>query len=231
MKIRKLSILFLFLFFIIKISASPEGPQSINLISNETNSNPAQLVNISGGKIATLNLTVSSQSLKWKALVGQISGQFKLGDSSGSTIFNWSISNFSGEVYATRNSSTLDWSSVTCATNSSLETENIYLNHTNPSDNLTATFSNKNHPLFYVAGNQIAENSCQSLNTYVSNQSQSSSFFEIALQENSNIIYSTILEDNVVGFDNNEYDFQMIVPERTDSGTGSTAYYLYLELD
>jgi hypothetical protein len=62
-------------------------------------------------------------------------------------------------------------------------------------------------------------------------------FEEIALYDGAteagggNIIYASILEEDVAGYDGATYDFQMIVPENGLSTFSSrTAYYLYVEL-
>ena len=47
---------------------------------------------------------------------------------------------------------------------------------------------------------------------------------------NGDIVYATILEQDAQGFDNNQYDFQMIVPEVGLTWSSSTAYYFYVEL-
>ena len=162
-----------------------------------------------------------------------MSGSFTLDDSSGSTIYDWSIATVGGEVYATRNSSTIVWTTVGCANTSNLESENSALGHSSADDNITATFSGSTHVEFFVGAVNISQNSCPTLNTYVGNSSQDSSFEEIALYESTggNLVYATILEDDVVGFDGDVYDFQMIVPEVGTPGfSGSTAYYLYVEL-
>ncbi|HDK41847.1 MAG TPA: hypothetical protein ENG87_00595 [Candidatus Pacearchaeota archaeon] len=108
------------------------------------------------------------------------------------------------------------------------------MNHTNSDDNITATFNDNTHSAFYVASVSITANSCPTLNTYVNDASQDTSFEEVALYEalGGNIIYSTILEQDTTGFDGNSYDFQMIIPENGDPGfTGLTTYYLYVELN
>jgi hypothetical protein len=54
----------------------------------------------------------------------------------------------------------------------------------------------------------------------------------MALYDSTSIIYATILENDLAGYDGQTYDFQMLVPENGSQGfTGATAYYLYVELD
>lgn len=213
--------------------AQPVGPSGITMVSNETKGTTAGVeVNISGGTISTLNITAVSQNLKWKAFVGYVTGKFTLDDASSSTIYDWTLTTVSGQIYTTRNSTTPTWSSIACADLTDIENENVALSHTNPQDNLTSTFTSSTHPEFFVGGVQIAQDSCGfALNTYVNNVSQGSEFYEVALSAEDNIVYATIIEEDETGFDGNDYDFQMIVPEVGSPGfSGSTAYYLYVEL-
>ena len=218
-------------------SAAPVPPDSIGIISNETSVTPSAVsINISGGRIATINLTTNTQNTRWKAFVGNVTGSFSLDDASGSTIYDWSLTTISGEIYATTNSSTITWSTVNCSNVTTLEFENTKMSHSNIADNITRTFNrgiNGTHDQFFVGALAIAQNTCPTLNTYVGNSTQDSSFEEIALYESAgnNIVYASIMEPEVEGFDGNSYDFQMIVPENGALGfTSSTAYYLYVEL-
>lgn len=214
------------------IFAAPVGPDGMSVISNETRTAPsAVMLNVSGGVISTINLTANVQNPRWKAFVGQVIGSFTLDDASGSTIYDWTLSSVTGRVYSTRESGSISWSSIGCASVANMESENNAMSLTSSDDNITATFDDTTHSLFYVGSTSISANSCPTLNTYVSNSSQDVSFEEMVLYDTSNIVYATILEENVAGFDGNVYDFQMIVPENGTAGyTGSTAYYLYVEL-
>jgi len=223
------------------VSAAPTGPDSIAIDSNETKgATSAYELNVSGGYVTTFNITSTTQNVRWKGMLGQVSGSFTLDDSTGSTLFDWSLATVAGEVYASRNSSTLLWSNIQCANVTLLENENTLMNHTNSADNITATFnttSGATHSQFVVASSTISANTCPTLNTYVSNVTQDTSFEEMALTDSTNfaaggnIIYTTILEQDVTGFDDIAYDFQMIVPENGyEAFSGSTAYYLYVEL-
>jgi hypothetical protein len=214
--------------------AIPDGPSEAIVISNETKTATAPYeFNVTGGYIYTINLTAVVQNPRWKAFIGNVSGKFTLEDSSGSAIFDWSLASISGEVYATRNSSSLNWAAIACASTANLESENTAMGHSGAEDNITATFSSGDHPELFVGGQQIAQDSCDHvLNTYVNSDPQTSVFFEIALNTESNIVYATIIEQSEAGFDGRPYDFQMIVPEIGTPGfSGATAYYLYVELE
>lgn len=217
------------------LSADPIGPSQTVSVWNETkNATSAAMFNISGGYIAALNLTASVQNTHWKAFVGWVNGAFTLDDFSGSTIYDWSLSVTTGRVYTTRDSSTIEWNLIQCANvTTTLAAENTAMFHNRTSDNITATFTYPGtHDPFWVAGRPINSNACPTLNTYINDVSQDDDFEEMALYDSTSIIYATILEDNLVGYDGQPYDFQMLVPENGSQGfTGATPYYLYVELD
>jgi hypothetical protein len=236
---------YLFAFIIGGVIAYP-NPPTIEHISNETGAVTVsnQYLNTTGGSITTMKLNATSQNLRWKAFVGNVEGTLTLDDGSGYTIFDWGTSTVGGVVYATRSSAAVNWDRLNCTwwitgdtTNRSVEEyENQEMNHTSIADNLTATFAQRDHSSFYVHHRQIQEDSCYAIHTYVNDTPQSTDFEEVLLYDGTNltdgsIVYATILEQDKQGFDNESYDFQMIVPENGAQGfKSSTAYYFYAEL-
>jgi hypothetical protein len=224
-----------FLFSDIFLSAAnPVGPNSVVSVSNETKgTTSAAFFNISGGYIAALNLTANVQNSHWKAFVGWVNGRFTLDDQGGATIYDWSLSVTTGRVYSTRDSSTIEWASIACANRATnLAAENIAMFHNRVTDNITKTFQPGTHDTLWVAGTNLGSGTCPTLNTYIGNVTQDSDFEEMALYDGTSIIYATILENDLAGYDSQTYDFQMLVPENGSQGfTGATAYYLYVELD
>jgi hypothetical protein len=218
------------------VIAVPSGP-TITFISNETKEPAGALtINTSGGSITKVVLNATTQNPRWKAYVGNVTGTLTLDDANDNTIFQWSLTTITGEVYATRFSGTINWSGVNCSNSTHLANEDKALNHTNRDDNITATFNEKVHRGFFVGTREILQNTCFSVHTYINSSSQQANFEEIALydgtnESNGNIIYTSPLEQEMYGFDNNTYDFQMIVPEvGLATWTSSTAYYFYVEL-
>ncbi len=233
-KTKEISYMFLFavLLFTSIAVATPTGPSAINVTSNETKTvTSSQEINISGGIISKINITASMQNPHWKAFVGWIDGKFTLDDSSGSTIYDWTLSSVGGEVYATRASGTANWGSISCADATEITAEDTALNHTGE-DNITSTFTAaSNAGTFVTAGTTISAGACSATNTYVNNVSQGATFEEVILHDTSDIIFATILEEDSTGYDGSAYDFQMLVPEvALDTWTSSTSYYLYVEL-
>ncbi len=216
--------------------ANPSGP-TITFIANETK-NPAgaTMINTSGGTITTVTLNATTQNLRWKAYVGNVSGTLTLDDGNDNTLFDWELTSVVGEIYATRTENSINWTGINCSNATHISYEEISLNHTNKDDNITSTFDDGTHRGFYVGTREILSDTCFAVHTYVNSSSQQSNFEEVILYDgtnetNGNIIYATPFEDNAYGFDNNTYDFQMIVPEvGLATWTGSTAYYFYVEL-
>ena len=226
-------VLFLFsiivgiLFTVTFIFALPDNPE-ITSISNTNNG----FINISGGVIAKINLTANFQNTRWKAFAGNITGKYTLSDSTGSTIFDWTYSSTTGKIYSTRASGSITWADVNCSSDTNLTDENTQLFFGDSSDNITRTFDDTTHSPFSAAGNTIYVNTCPTLNTYRNNVSQDTDFEEMILSDKIYSLYTTILEDDTIGYDGALYDFQMIVPENASSAwSASLAYYLYVELD
>ncbi|MCK4997006.1 hypothetical protein KAS08_01765 [Candidatus Pacearchaeota archaeon] len=213
--------------FAFLVRADPTGPDSIVRGTNETwsGSTSGEMVNISGGYIAKMNITSTQQNSRWKAFLGNVVGKFTLNDGSGATIYDWSSASVAGEVLASRNSTSIDWSSIGCASTANMEAENTALGHFG-SDNITATF-NKTGGNYQIAGQ--AANNCPATNPYVNNNTQDTAFQEIVLSVGGDIVYAANINATATGYDGNTYDFQMIVPEGT--AAGNTPYYLYVELD
>jgi len=218
-------------------AADPVGPGNIDSVWNETkNTTSAGFFNFSGGYIAALNLSASVQNTHWKAFVGWITAGFTLDDSGGSTIYDWTSAVTSGRVYATRDSSTIEWNLIDCAnvsTTLAAEDTAMFHNISSRPDTINTTFVYPGtHDPFWAAGHSFSANQCPTLNTYVNSGIQDEDFEEMALYDSTSIIYATMLEPGLTGYDGQTYDFQMLVPENgSQTFSGATAYYIYVELD
>jgi len=227
-------VVFLGLFFSFGlVLADPTGPGTLNVTDNETYAGQTTGTewDVEGGYISTINITATVQTENWKAFVGWMNGKFTLDDSSGSTIYDWTLSTISGEVYATRNSSSISWSSIGCATQGEVEAEDTTLEQSGD-DKINTTFTKDGSAIEYtVAGETITAGSCYATSTFVDNATQSGEFEETILHDGASIVYASVLEDNEDGFDENNYDFQMIVPENaSETWDSSIPYYIYVEL-
>lgn len=218
---------------ILYVLAAPQGA-SITFNQSETaTTRQADSHTAAGGSFTTLRLNVTSQTTKWKAYVGNISGKMTLDDSDNYTIYDWTLTVVQGEVYVSRNDS-VNFSSMVCANdgNISAEENNLNINATSD-DSISNTFNESVHKSFVIGGTgTITNSSCYAIATYVNDQSQTPSenanFQEILMSDKENMVFVTLLEDNQPGFDGGDYDFQIIVPD--DPSETSTTYYFYAEL-
>ena len=221
-------------FSVLFAGAQPSGGV---ITFNETqtkNASPAEYLNTSGGTFTTLLLYSETQNLKWKAYAGNVSGKLVLDDAQDFSIYQWETASHSGQVYASRNNS-VDWSGIGCAQTSQVEAEDTALNHTSGADDsVNSTFSSNIHKTFYVGTELIQNSTCRSTFTWVSDaapaQSENSPFQEILLYDGNNMVYTTPISDNTVGFNDETYDFQLIVPDRGVAGYAAQTYYFYVEL-
>src|SRR3989344_3194316 len=180
-KVLALAIFVFLLASAVLVYAAPSGP-IVTLISNETKSAaPATKINTTGGSITIMRLNATTQNPRWKAYVGNVTGTLTLDDANDNSIFQWSLTAVTGEVYATRASGNINWSGVNCSNLSHIALEEAALNHTNKDDNITSTFSSQLHNSFYIGTKQIFSNTCFSVHTFVNSSSQSARFEEVAL--------------------------------------------------
>ena len=179
-----ISLVLSFLFTTI-VQGIPTGP-TVSLLGNSTAAvGSAAKVNSTngslspGGFIFTTLIDSRQQNSRWKAYVGNVTGTLALDDASGNTIFQWSLTATSGEVYATRSSATINWSGINCTwhgesgisryvdSNRTIEEiENFVMNHSNKEDNITATFSRANHSQLVIGAITIAKNACFAVQTF-----------------------------------------------------------------
>ncbi|MCP3682403.1 MAG: hypothetical protein GY861_06895 [bacterium] len=227
----------------------PSGP-SIDLLGNSTKAASGggmfnQSTNDSaGGYIFYVNLSTTQQNMRWKAFVGNVTGKLTLDDANDKTIYDWTLSSLQGEVYATRESGSINWTGIACAPVNATEEENTLMNHSSPDDNITATFDGTDHTGFEVG--TVSVSSCRTTNVYV-NDSKSladtkDDFEEVLLYDKTavfdtttdvygNLIYASLIEENEYDYRNGSSDFQMLVAEGSGAWAGgATAYYFYVEL-
>jgi len=210
---------------------NPPGPTLISNNTEEPSVRPALMLNTTGGSVTTMVLNGTTQNLGWKAYVGNISGNLVLKDADNYSVFEWDLTTVTGEIYATRESTNVDWSSLTCAQAAQVGSEEAAMNQDAADvDSISNTFINTTHSEFYTAGIHFSTNQCNyTTATYISSAKQYDHFQEVLLYDSSYLVYTTLLENSSVGFDTSRYDFQMLVAE-DDTTTVNTAYYFYVEL-
>lgn len=211
----------------------PTAPNSVTNITSYSNNNTigAQF-NASGGTITEYNINAQTTNYRWKAYVGNVSGSLSLLDATNNAVYDWSITSVTGEIYATRNDTIINWDAISCANASNIALEQSGLNHNHTAiDNINKTFNHTNHPSFFAGISAITQNSCRASHLNVNNTVQSTYFAQVLLQNNQVVIYTTLLENHKPGFNNKTYDYQVLLPENAAMGPNpSTPYYFYVEL-
>ena len=221
----------------------PYGPSAIGRVSDERanfSGIAAQQIQAQAGNVTQLTINASIISTRWQGYYGNISGTITLDDGSGNTMFDWgSGAGFApiGEIYAANNTIS-NWSDIICVNfmsdgvpgqgginDSVLET--MYGMGATDVDGINETFSSTEN----VGVGLLTLSGCPATNTYVNNASQSASFNETLLTENSTgtVIFATEVSQDTVGFDGNPWDFQMIVGENGNV-SATTPYSFYVEL-
>jgi hypothetical protein len=222
------------LFNVANVAAVPVGPTILFNSTQTVSPRVATQITTAGGSFTTLVINATTQTPRWKAYVGNVTGKLALDDANNKSIFDWSVTSVTGEVYATRNS-TIDWSTIMCANSTVIINEQSGLNISNSNpDSINRTFANRVHRSFYVGTSLITNSTCPAIATYVNGSSQASlenaSFQEILLTDSaSRMVYSTLINQNTTGYNAQKFDFQMIVAENEFQQTPTT-YYLYAEL-
>lgn len=189
-------------------------------------------VDAEAGNVTELTIEALSVTKYWQGFYGNITGTITLDDANNNTLYNWSETSPSGQVYATR-SNTIDFSNdIDCASQAEIASEATNIGQSGTeSDHITATFDAQSHPAFTVGTADITGNTCNSTNTFVSDGDQSTDFYEVLLADGAGVfVYTAIIDADTTGFDSGTYDFQMLVGENGSDGT-TTPYYFYVELN
>lgn len=215
--------------------ALPAGPV-INYVSNSTAATVLTSRNQDEkGTITVLDINSNQQDYKWKAYVGNVTGKLTLDDGTANTIYDWTLGTPTGEVYVTRSSS-VTWTNVTCANDTVIQDEQTALGMlSTDNDNINKTFNYTVHQSILVGTKNIVNSTCRSTATYISDAMQTITettlFQEVLLSDSftGSLIYATTIEDDETGYNNETFDFQLLVAEN-ESSTTPTLYYFYVEL-
>ncbi|MFH2020102.1 MAG: hypothetical protein ABIJ34_01730 [archaeon] len=223
----------------IVFAVDPEGATLTNVSTSQKAASQPNIGNHSKGAINTIRLSSVQQDQKWKAYVGNVSSSFVLDDSDGYSIYQWTVSSFTGQVYITRDTPT--WANIACANETNKSAEDTMLTQSSlSSDSVNKTFATQTHKGFTVGGKSIVASTCFATATWVNDTSQTltvnSPFQEVLLWDGDAMVYTTFVENDRHGYRGDEsttnttYDFQAIVPENATAGSPNLFYYFYIEL-
>jgi hypothetical protein len=225
------------LLFMLALSATATYAAVVNPLSlsegtpetRDLTSLPTQSVEAQGGNVTSLNIDALSVTQSWQGYFGNITGTITLDDASNRTFYNWTLTSAQGEVYASI-ASGADFTTTSCASAAERTSEETYLGQAAADgDSISNTFTNGTHPTFDVSGTTIGVDECFNTNAFSNELNDTSRFHQILLADgSSNIVYTTIMDNDQVSFDNSIADFQILVGE--PNSAGSTTYFFFVEL-
>lgn len=215
-------------------TAQPDGATFISNTTDIVAPEAGAEISTVGGSFTIMVLNVTQQNPRWKAYVGNVTGELVLADSNYNQIYDWALATITGEVYVSR-SDNVSWTDIQCLTEPILLTEEAFMNIiTTAADSINNTFNNTVHKSFWIGDTQISNSSCRAIATYVNGTkqvlSENATFQEILLDDTANMVYATILEQDEQAYDQSKtFDFQLIVAD-DEFTSNPTPYYFYAEI-
>lgn len=237
-------------------AVEPDGASIIVGSSSRPLSGNASNHSAFAGNITLLTISTGSGATQsWQGYFGSVSGGLKLADATDSVLYNWSVVNPEGEVYASTNSTIL-WPHIQCfnlTANGTYNDEsgnggttNLYGTNvtqlestfnvdSSDLDSVNYTFSSFNHDSFFSASQEFAADECPSAQLFTNNsQSEDGLFEEVLLYEpvTASVVYTSILEESANGFNGSAIDFEMMVLEDGHGAdTATTTYFFFVEIE
>ena len=126
------------------------------------------------------------------------------------------------------NTSSADWTGIGCASEAEITAIESSLGITaTDGDRIALTYDRNDHPQFVLAGTTL--NGCNNTNAYVNSAKDESAFYQVLLTDGVGApVYTTLINESTTGFNNNDYDFQLLVGA---NGEAVSDLYFYIELD
>jgi len=230
-----------------EIPTEPEGPSTLSVV-NSTRRTPASAATIDAqaGNVTELSIYGSTVTQTWQAYYGNITGTITLDDALNHTIYDWQVTIPKGEIFASEGPIDFAYGNVQCYDfnmtdvgysdfNTLSEYETILGLDASSADGIDETFEEStNYTTFYV-GSKLINDICPKTNPYDQNETKDpNKFQELLLYDNTSnkIVYTSILEQDALGFDGRYWDFEMIVGENGHDGeAGTTQFYFYVEIE
>jgi hypothetical protein len=176
-------------------------------------------ITVVSGNITMASLEANMSTSRWAGLYGNATGVLNLGDSSSNVMYSWdAVGNI---VYASIASPT--WASLADANAANVTAAFAFINGA-LADNYTNTFTG--------APESIGSGIFSLSSDYATTRSGGATVWKTySLTDGTNIVFTGKVSNNGVAYNNQDADYQMIIPE---DGTGgdetATAWKLYLEL-
>jgi len=234
----------------IALAASvPEGPTTLTIdATSRRTAVTSPTLNAVAGNVTQLTVAGTTVTQTWQGYYGNVTGTITLDDANNNTMYDWSLASPEGEIYAA--TATVDWTSgnVRCFDldyDDTGDSTYVMLTELEPLlglaasdiDGVDETFpEGAGYANFYTGEYLIDSATCPTTQTYNGSETKdANSFQEVLLYDNTSdvVVYTGIIEETEpVGFNDLEWDFQMLVGENGHNGdTATTTYYFYVELE
>ncbi|MBM3200559.1 hypothetical protein FJZ53_06480 [Candidatus Woesearchaeota archaeon] len=230
-------------------------------VRSETSIAPAPSpIGAIAGNVTEVIISGYSVTQSWQGYMGNVTGVITLEDSSNYTMYNWNVTNPQGEVYAANNSVT--WTNIQCfnltatgtdgscdqtataggmnlcGKNASVLEIEFGMNPTDV-DGVDETFNmtqgSDQHDVFYTGSHMFDSGECAFARMFGSTGEAANNQWEEVLlwdPNGNNTVFTALLEQDLLGFDARNHDFQMMVLENGRLGdTSATNYYFYIEVE
>jgi len=221
----------LFSSFCFVSAVSPSGAQVTPGTSSSAPSDSAGSVAAIAGNVTEINIFGFTNTQSWQGYFGNVTGTIQLADSSDNVMYNWSLASPRGEIYASTSNS-LTWTGIQCfdMQNDLTALETAYGIDSTDVDGVDETFNRNDHAGFYTNNIQFTGGQCN--NTKVFGPSGAATFDEVLMSDGANTIFTSLLLEDAVGFDDATHDFEMLVLENGHgTDTSTSTYYFWVELE
>lgn len=229
------------------IPTEPEGPTALEVVNTSRRSPVgAATVQAQAGNVTQLSIIGNTVTQTWQAYYGNVRGTITLDNAQNHTIYDWALASPEGEIYASESAVDFTYGNVFCydfnqsdigdsSFNTLAEYEALLGLEPDDADGIDETFTESTSYDFFYVGSYYVNQTCPTTNMYDHNeQKDPDKFQEVLLYDNSSdkLVYTAIIEQDAQGFDDQYWDFEMIVGENGHDGdTTTTTYYFYVELE
>ncbi len=225
----------------------PEGPTELSVINTSRRAPAgAATVQAQAGNVTQISIVGNTVTQTWQAYYGNVSGTITLDDALNNTIYNWQLASPEGEIYASESTIDFTYGNVFCydfdasdtgdsSFNTLAEYEALLGLEPDDADGIDETFTEGTGYDEFFVGSYRINDTCPTTQMYDHNeQKDPDKFQEVLLYDNTSdkLVYTAIIEQAALGFDDKYWDFEMIVGENGHAGdTTTTTYYFYVELE
>ncbi len=179
-------------------------------------------VTIEAGNVTRADVETNMSTYRWAGLYGNVSGQIVLGDDDENTLYSWTAK---GNLVYASSASSIAWSSLADANETTVTGIATWLSGTNYADNYTTTFTGASQSIgssiFSISSDYAQTTGGSGWNTY-------------SLWDTTSLVWAgKVVDGGQAAYRSaaGPVQFQMILPEDGTSGnTVTQAYNLWVEL-